>query len=68
MFSDLGRDWLSGPPTDYQKFIPMTYAFQLDMQHYEANFYVNDHNIIDRPLIREENGRFTLNLCLAYTH
>ncbi len=65
MFSDLGRDWLSGSPTDYQKFIPMNYDFQLDMQHYEANFYVNDHNIIDRPLIREENGRFTLSLCMA---
>ncbi|KAH6910365.1 hypothetical protein BKA70DRAFT_1272889, partial [Coprinopsis sp. MPI-PUGE-AT-0042] len=25
MFTDLGKDWASGPPTDYQKFVPMIY-------------------------------------------
>lgn len=56
MFTDLGKDWISGPPTDYQKFIPMIYTFQFEMDNFQWNFYVNDHNIIDKPLVREENG------------
>jgi len=67
MFTDLGKDWTSGPPTDYQKFIPMIYAFQFEMSNYQWNLYVNDHNIIDKPLIREENGMsptFCLRTCL----
>lgn len=56
MMADLGRDWISGPPTDYQKFIPMVYAIQLELHHYALNLYVNDHNVIDKPLIRDENG------------
>lgn len=57
MMTDLIRDWISGPPTDYQKFVPMIYAFRLELHHYELNLYVNDHNIIDKPLIRDENGK-----------
>jgi len=57
MFTDLGKDWASGPPTDYQKFIPMIYGFKLEMHHFEMNLYANDQNIVDKPLIKEENGR-----------
>ncbi|KAL4251310.1 hypothetical protein ABKN59_005668 [Abortiporus biennis] len=60
MFTDLGRDWSSGPPTDYNKFIPMVYALDLDMQGYEINTYVNDQNIIDKPLIKDENALLIL--------
>ena len=35
----------------------MTYAVDLDMRNYELNLYVNDHNIIDKPQLREENGK-----------
>lgn len=56
MFTDLGKDWVSGPPTEYYRFIPMIYVFELDMHHFELNLYVNDQNIIDKPLIRDENG------------
>jgi hypothetical protein len=56
MFTDLGKDWVSGPPTDYYRFVPTVYIFELDMHHFELNFYVNDQNIIDKPLIRDENG------------
>ncbi|KAF9070624.1 hypothetical protein BDP27DRAFT_1401949 [Rhodocollybia butyracea] len=59
MFTDLGKDWSSGPPHDYKRFIPMIYQFELDMHHYELNLYANDHNIIDKPLIEEENALFT---------
>lgn len=57
MLTDLSRDWVSGPPTDFQKFVPMIYVFRLELHHYEWNLYVNDHNIIDKPLLRDENGK-----------
>ncbi|KAF9475774.1 hypothetical protein BDN70DRAFT_996181 [Pholiota conissans] len=60
MFTDLGKDWVSGPPTDYQKFIPMIYLFRLEMHHFELNCYANDQNIVDKPLVREENALVTL--------
>lgn len=56
MLTDLSRDWTSGPPSDYQRFIPMIYIFELDLHHFEINLYANDHNIIDKPLVRDENG------------
>ena len=56
MFTDLAKDWVSGPPANYERFIPMVYKVEVNLQNYEINTYVNDHNIIDKPLIREENG------------
>lgn len=56
MFTDLGKDWSSGPPSNYNLFTPMIYIIDLDMQNYAINLYVNDHNIIDKPLIKEDNG------------
>ncbi len=56
MFTDLGKDWSSGPPGELSLFTPISYVIDLDMHNYTINFYVNDHNIIDKPLIREENG------------
>lgn len=60
MLTDVGKDWSSGPPTDYHRHVPMLYAVDLDMQYYEINMYVNDHNIIDKPLIKEDNALVTL--------
>ncbi|EMD37359.1 hypothetical protein CERSUDRAFT_114033 [Gelatoporia subvermispora B] len=59
MLTDLGKDWTAGPPSDYHRFIPMVYVFNLDMQQYEINTYVNDHNIIDKPLVKEDNALLT---------
>lgn len=56
MFADLGKDWSTGPPSDYNTFTPMIYMVDLDLHHYNINLYVNDHNIIDKPSIKEENG------------
>lgn len=56
MLSDLGRDWASGPPNDYNTFIPMLYGVQLSFSVFELNLYANDHNIIDRPLDKRDNG------------
>ena len=55
MFTDLGKDWTHGPPSDYYRFVPMVYIIRLDLRNYEVNTYVNDLNIIDKPLIRDEN-------------
>ncbi|KAI0633565.1 hypothetical protein C8Q77DRAFT_1157760 [Trametes polyzona] len=60
MFTDLGKDWSTGPPSDYNTYTPMIYMVDLDMHNYEINLYVNDHNIIDKPLIKEENALLTL--------
>jgi len=60
MFTDLGGDWSAGPPSDYYRFIPVVYTVDLELRMFELNFYVNDHNIIDKPSIREENGRLWL--------
>ncbi|TFK25683.1 hypothetical protein FA15DRAFT_334222 [Coprinopsis marcescibilis] len=56
MFTDLAKDWVSGPPTDYEKFMPMIYIVNLNLTRYEINLYANDHNIIDKPLLREDNA------------
>lgn len=56
MLADLGKDWSSGPPSDFHTFIPMTYGMNLNFNDYELNLYANDHNIIDRPLEKRENG------------
>ncbi|PPQ63980.1 hypothetical protein CVT24_009409 [Panaeolus cyanescens] len=56
MFTDLLKDWISGPPTDYQKFVPMVYLFHLELHHFQIMLYVNDQNIIDKPLNKDENA------------
>ena len=56
LFTDLGKDWASGPPTDWQRFVPTIYQVKVQMHHSELNLYLNDHNIIDKPLLREENS------------
>ncbi|KAI0342100.1 hypothetical protein BDW22DRAFT_1358216 [Trametopsis cervina] len=60
MFTDLGKDWSSGPPSDYNRFIPMLYSLSVEMKNYDLKLYVNDHNIIDKPLIPEENALLSL--------
>ncbi|KAJ6586994.1 hypothetical protein DFH09DRAFT_241649 [Mycena vulgaris] len=59
MFTDLGKDWAAGPPSDYHRFVPTLYVVELELHHFELNLYVNDHNIIDKPLIRDENALLT---------
>ncbi|KAF8664381.1 hypothetical protein AX16_000752 [Volvariella volvacea WC 439] len=60
MFTDLGKDWASGPPNDYLRYIPMTYTIESELHHYNLHLYVNDHNIIDKPLLNEENALLIL--------
>ncbi|KAF8893814.1 hypothetical protein BD779DRAFT_1669348 [Infundibulicybe gibba] len=66
MLTDLGKDWATGPPSDYQRFIPMVYTFDLELHHFELNLYANDHNIIDKPSIKNENALLTLRGALLH--
>ncbi|TFY67887.1 hypothetical protein EVG20_g3774 [Dentipellis fragilis] len=59
MLADLGKDWASGGSSNYFTWVPTQYAVNVNMRNYEINTYVNDHNIIDKPLIREENALLT---------
>ena len=63
MFIDLGKDWASGPPADYQKFIPIIYSIKFKLHNFEINQYANDQNIVDKPLIKDENGK--INNCMT---
>lgn len=60
MFTDLGKDWASGPPSDWKRWVPTVYSVNLNLHRYEMNLYANDQNIIDKPLVREDNALVTL--------
>lgn len=57
MLTDLGKDWSSGPPSNFNTFVPIIYSLNLNFHNFELNLYANDHNIIDRPLDSRENGK-----------
>ncbi|KAL5523541.1 hypothetical protein ACEPAG_7714 [Sanghuangporus baumii] len=59
MLTDLGKDWASGPPSDFNTYVPITYNLKLILNDFELNLYANDHNIIDRPLDERDNVLFT---------
>lgn len=56
MLVDLGKDWSSGPPSEYTTFIPVVYGLNLNFNNFQLTLYANDHNIIDRPLDEQDNG------------
>ena len=63
MLTDLGKDWASGPPSNFYTWIPTVYMVELSMTPYEINLYANDQNIIDRPLSNGENSElFTISM------
>ncbi|OJA20857.1 hypothetical protein AZE42_02968 [Rhizopogon vesiculosus] len=60
MFTDLTRDWTSGPPTGWNNFVPTIYVLELHLHQFELNLYANDQNIIDKPLVKGENTLVTI--------
>ena len=57
LLTDLGKDWSSGPPNDFHRWIPAVYTIQFEFRDYALQLFLNDHNIIDYPQSIEENGR-----------
>ena len=56
MVIDLSRDWTTGPPTEWHQFVPTIYLSEVDPFHFDLNLYANDQNIIDEPLVKDENS------------
>ncbi|KZS98640.1 hypothetical protein SISNIDRAFT_422603, partial [Sistotremastrum niveocremeum HHB9708] len=56
LLTDLGKDWTSGPPPDFDLWFPTTYVVQIAFSDYELRTFVNDHNIIDYPQMMDENA------------
>lgn len=58
MFTDLGKDWSSGPPSDFNTFVPMIYGLSVSFQGgFDINLFANDHNVIDRPSDKQDNSK-----------
>ena len=60
MFIDLAKDWRSGSLTEIVLFVLLIYMIKLGMLNCTINLYVNDHNILGRPLVKEVNGELYL--------
>ncbi|KLO15399.1 hypothetical protein SCHPADRAFT_995885 [Schizopora paradoxa] len=61
MFTDLGKDWSSGPPNDFNTFVPTVYGLSVSFQGgFDIDLFANDHNVIDRPSDKPDNTIFTL--------
>ncbi len=59
LFTDLGKDWSSGPPSDFNTFVPTIYGVSLSFQGgYDINLFANDHNVIDRPSDKQDNSMY----------
>ncbi|ORY77194.1 hypothetical protein BCR35DRAFT_353168 [Leucosporidium creatinivorum] len=55
LLSDVAKDWTSGPPGDYEQFVPFLYAMNFKITDYTLRLFVNDHNIINNPTTIEDN-------------
>ncbi|GAA5833329.1 hypothetical protein JCM11251_005205 [Rhodosporidiobolus azoricus] len=55
LFADVAKDWTSGPPGDYDHFVPFLYEMNIEVRDYVIQLYVNDHNIINNPTTAEDN-------------
>ncbi|EJD45633.1 hypothetical protein AURDEDRAFT_165486 [Auricularia subglabra TFB-10046 SS5] len=60
LVTDLIKDWVSGPPSDPRRFVPMTYSLTLDLANFDIVLYLNDHNIVDQLFEQDKNGKWTL--------
>jgi BLTP1 N-terminal region len=56
LLTDLGKDWSAGPPSHFDRWIPMQYVINVSLQDFEVNLYLDDHNIITHPHARESNS------------
>jgi len=56
LFTDLGKDWSAGPPSQWSHFIPVLYRVKITLKKYNLSLYLNDQNIIRSPTEPQENG------------
>lgn len=55
LFTDVAKDWTSGPPGEFEHFVPFHYAIDVKVTDYALRLYVNDHNIINNPAMIQDN-------------
>ncbi|KAK4051737.1 Macrophage colony-stimulating factor 1 receptor [Microbotryomycetes sp. JL221] len=55
LLTDVAKDWTSGPPGDYEHFVPFMYQLDVKATDYKLRLYVNDHDIINNPSEVEDN-------------
>jgi len=67
MITDLSRDWVSGEPMEWHHFVPMIYSLEIHLHHFDLNLYANDQNIIDKPLIKDENSAYIYFLGILFS-
>ncbi|SCV73833.1 BQ2448_6263 [Microbotryum intermedium] len=56
LLTDVAKDWTSGPPGDYDHFIPFVYSLKFGLTDYVLRLFVNDHNIISNAVIDDDNA------------
>lgn len=66
LLSDVAKDWTSGPPGDYEHFVPFLYALNVKITEYALRLFVNDHNIINNPTTIEDNSELALRLLASW--
>lgn len=59
LLADVAKDWTSGPPGDYEHFVPYNYDIDVTISDYTLRLFVNDHNIINNPGTMEDNSEFS---------
>lgn len=59
LLTDLGKDWVSGPPSDFDKWIPVHYTINVAIRDFELNLYLNDQNLITRAQARDANCEYS---------
>ncbi|KAG8952761.1 hypothetical protein FRC04_003684 [Tulasnella sp. 424] len=60
LITDLIGDWTSGPPSDFNTWVPTDYVLKFGLKDYTVNMYANDHNVIDHPLSDNRNSLFVM--------
>ncbi|KAA1074828.1 hypothetical protein PGT21_022120 [Puccinia graminis f. sp. tritici] len=61
---DLIKDWLSGPPTLYEEWVPTTYEVELKLMDYDLYLNLNDLNVIENfDFMAGSNSNILLLLC-----
>lgn len=60
LITDLIQDWTSGPPSDFNTWVPTDYVLKFGLKDYTVNMYANDHNVIDHPLSDNRNCKYQI--------